>query len=127
MEDGQKIDHFAPIGPELSTVGSDGFGFGSKGDFLELTIPVPIEVEVAVKPPDGLLGAEGSIETHPGEHGFGHRGVHHLAFAELLNDVLVGVSEFEGVEGGSLRSGFQRGLWIAVFRAGFLSWGMVGA
>lgn len=106
VEDGEKIDHLAPIRPELSTVGAERLALGAKSDFFKFTISVPVEVEVAVKSTNGLLGAEGAIEPHPGEHGLGNRGVHHLAFTELFDDDLMGVTEFEGVEGSSLRGWF---------------------
>ena len=67
---------------------------------------------------------KGAVQANAGEHHFGNRTFDEFAFPQLGDDLLAGVAEFEGVEGGTLRGGFVR---AGAFFAGSFGDGVVGA
>ena len=100
MKHGENGSHFFPIVLQHASVGSSFNHFTPQGHFPEGVVLGPAEVEVAVEPADGVLGAVSPVESDARHHDIGRTAFDHFTHFKFGNDVFSRVSEFEGVKSG---------------------------
>ena len=98
MKHGENRSHFFPVVLQHTSVGSSFYHFTSQGHFPEGVVLGPVEIEVAVEPADGVLGAVSPVESDARYHDIGRAAFDHFTHFKFGNDVFSRVSEFEGVK-----------------------------
>ena len=91
-------DKLCPAGLEHRIILAGLLVFGLQGDFLEPSLFVPIEEQIAENPADLVLGPVDSVESRAPEKGSVEVRLDKFACIELFRDGAPAVSELQGVE-----------------------------